>query len=262
MGHGILVFRRNRVAWLGAVILAVNIGVAALSLTDMYLLASGAVRVGLPSEKDFNWHFDPARTAVVFRGNYSVVNNGFYDITDLVIDATVSTGSGVKLVNYRKYEPRIPAFGGGRYPITAELPVDHLLQLDYGSVLFNTTHLFIRVRVDAIYEFGLARFHSDQTLEYKWHPPLEDYSKLLLGGNLSQMLQENLTLLRDNPGVLEAFAASAILANGTTVILRTNESDVYFRVNGTELRIEVFNQKIPPEKQYEFAIPLRTGGGG
>jgi len=250
------------VARLGAVVLVVNMAVAAISLTDMYLLASGAVRVGLPSEKDFSWRFDAARTAVVFRGNYSVENRGFYDITDLVIDASVSTGSGVRLVTYKKLEPRIPAFGGGRYPITAELPVERLLRLDYGSVLFNTTHLHIRVRVDAIYEFGLARFHADQTLEYEWSPPLEDYSRLILGGNLSQMLWENLTLLRENPEVLEAFAASALLANGTTIILRTNDTDVNFRLDGDELRIELFDRADPPGKLDEFVIPLRTGGGG
>ena len=40
---------------LGTVVVVMNIVVAVFSLSDMYLLAAGAVQVKLPSEKDFTW---------------------------------------------------------------------------------------------------------------------------------------------------------------------------------------------------------------
>jgi hypothetical protein len=55
--------------------MVLNLAVAGLSLSDMYLLASGAVRVGLPQHNDFSWHYDPASMSVVFEGNYTVVTS-------------------------------------------------------------------------------------------------------------------------------------------------------------------------------------------
>lgn len=245
----------------GAFILALNIAVAALSLSDMYLLASGAVRVGLPGPEDFGWRYDAGNASVVFEGNYTVKNNGFYDITDIDIAATVATASGVQMVSYRAAEARIPAFGGGRYPIVARMPAARLLYLDYGDMLFNATHFHLRVRVDAVYEMGLARFHADQALVIKWRPPLDSYARELFGGNLTDTIRGNLTLPQDI-GSLEAWIATAMLANGTSVTVHGNGTDVTFRFEGGLLRVEVFDQNVPPAKLDEYSIAIPMSGGG
>ncbi len=245
----------------GIMVIALNIAVAALSLSDMYLLASGAVRVGLPGPEDFSWRYDAGNASVVFEGNYSVMNNGFYDITDVGIAATVSTASGAVMVSYRADEPRIPAFGGGRYPIVARMPAARLLYLDYGDMLFNATHFNLRVRVDAVYELGLARFHADQALQIKWKPPLDTYARELFGGNLTDTIRGNLTLPSDL-GALEAWIATAMLVNGTRVTVHGNGTDVAFRFEGGLLRVEVFDQNVPPAMLDEYIIAIPASGGG
>ena len=245
----------------GTSVMVLNIAVAALSLSDMYLLASGAVKVGLPAPKDFSWSYDPATMSVVFEGNYSVDNRGFYDITDVSIDSSVSTPAGVELVRYRASEPRIPAFGGGRYPIVARMPVERLMSLDFGSMLFNATHCFVHVRVDAIYMLGLAKFHADQRLQIKWEPPLASYARDFLGGNISVVVSQNISLPSGNLS-LESFIAAAIMGNGTAVTIRGNATDMVISFDRGVLRIEVLDHAEPPSILDEFAIPMPLSGGG
>lgn len=244
----------------GIFVMALNIAVAGLSLSDMYLLASGAVRVGLPGPEDFSWRLDPGNATVVFLGNYSVQNNGFYDITDINIAATVATASGVEMVSYRAGVPRIPAFGGGRYPIVARMPVARLLYLDLGTMLFNATHFHLHVKVDALYEMGLAIFRADQSLAIRWQPPLDGYARDLFGSNLTEIIRGNLTLPPDLPA-LEAWIVSAVLANGTRVTVHGNGTDVLLWLDDGLLRIEVYDQGTPPAKLDEYTIPMTLSGG-
>jgi len=248
------------VRYIGAAVMALNVAVAALSLGDMYLLASGAVRVGLPGPDDFHWSYDSANMSIVFAGNYSVVNSGFYDITGIVIDSSVSTASGVELVRYKASEPDVRAFGGGRYPITARMPVARLLYLDYGSMLFNATHFHVHVKVDALYTLGLARFHADQRLDIKWEPPLARYAPDIVGGNLSVIVRQNITAPAGN-GSLEEWISAAIMGNGTAVTIRGNTTDFDILFDHGVLRLTVMDHAEPPAIVEQYAIPIPLSGG-
>jgi len=225
---------------LGTLVLAMNIMVAAFSLSDMYLLASGAVQVRLPTEKDFTWRFDTDQNAIIFTGNYTVRNSGFYDISDLNIDASVKDSGGLLLVAYRKGNMNIPAFGGGNYTVVAKLPLERLFQLNFGSMLFQPANFKVHVKISAQYVMGMARFVSEETIGYNWSPPLKDFAKLFLEDNFTSVLKSSVPGLADLAGYVESYVASAIMAKGVPVVLKVADMDLVFRYDEDKLFVSLW----------------------
>lgn len=246
----------------GALVIVLNAVVAAISLSDMCLLASGAVKVEPPTEKDFSWHFDQERNAIVFCGNYTVQNRGFYDITDLDIGASVRSAGGAILVQYARHGLRIPAFGGGRYPIVAEMPLEKLLDLDYGSMLLNGTHFDIHVALGASYILGMARFRSDETIKYPWKPPLEDFAGMFLNGSLGSALKDALPFLKDAAGYLGSWVAASILAKGENVTCHAGPVDLDLRYHAGLLDIVAILPGQVPQVLFRTTLVIPAGGGG
>ncbi|MEM2977277.1 MAG: hypothetical protein QXW06_06475 [Thermoplasmata archaeon] len=243
----------------GSVVLLLNVAVACLSLSDLCLLTSGAVRVTLPTEKDFSWRLDAGNASIVFLGSYTIQNRGFYDITDLNIDASISTPSGVRLVDYSVKNVRIPAFGGGNRTILAIMPLERLLGLDFGSILFSATKFVIKVRVDAAYILGLARFHAEETIDYSWRPPLREWAGYFLGGNLSAALRDAMPALGDLFDSLVSWVAAAILAGGEPVTLHSGGLETVLSYIEPFLYISL---RAGGRELARVSLNLPAGGGG
>lgn len=199
----------------GAFIMIVNIAVAFFSITDMYLLASGAIQVDPPSQSSFETSYDPLAMDFVFKSSYSVENNGFYDLKDLDITSTLTTEKGEVLIKYESTGMVVPRWSKKTFPIEAHLPLEKFLELDLGELLFNSSNFVLKVNIGAGYVMGLVHFDLDQVRDYPWDAPLEKYSHTLGDGSIEGILGE--LLEGDYSGASEKVATAvfgAFLASG------------------------------------------------
>jgi hypothetical protein len=172
----------------GTLMIVVNLTVAFFSLTDMYLLASGAVRVEYPDEGAFETSFDPANMDLVFRSEYKITNNGFYDIDGLSIKADLYSQEGKLLINYRSEGLNVPRFCSRTFPIEARLPVERALAMNLRDLLFEGSTFVLKVRIDADYVMNLVHFHISQVMAYPWEPPTSQFKDLIANGSLVDMV--------------------------------------------------------------------------
>ena len=225
----------------GSIMIVVNLAVAFFSLTDMYLLASGAIRVDYPDEGAFDTGFDPANMDLVFKSQYRITNNGFYDLDELCIKANLYTQDGKLLIVYRSLDLRVPKFSTRTFPIEARLPIERAVGLDMKEVLFKGTTFVLKVRIEAAYVMGLVHFHLDQVRDYPWEPPLTEYQDMFDDGSLVKMvlglLHGNYTSLKSQ---VEAALVGALLANGQEATVSLNKySELTVKVVGDSLTVKI-----------------------
>ena len=225
----------------GSIMIVVNLAVAFFSLTDMYLLASGAIRVDYPDEGAFDTGFDPVNMDLVFRSQYRITNNGFYDLEELGIKANLYTQDGKLLIVYRSVDLRVPKFSTRTFPIEARLPIERAMALNMKDVLFKGTTFVLKVRIEAAYVMGLVHFHLDQVRDYPWEPPLTEYQDMFDDGSLVKMVMD---LLRGNyssiKSQVETALVGAFLADGQEATVALNKySELSVRVVGDCLTVKI-----------------------
>lgn len=232
----------------GAVIMVVNIVVAFLSFTDMYLLASGAIKVEHPGGDDFETSYDIKRMEFIFTSKFKVTNQGFYDVKDLDIESTLRTENGDTLIDYDNSDLTVPRWSSRTFTIEARMPVERLLELDMEDVLLNSVTLKLRIRVGADYVMGLVRFNLDQVRYYDWEAPLGDYDDILGNGTLTAIIEDLLS--EDYEAASKRIVAAvynAFLANGGEARIPLNDfADLVVQQEGDILHVKV-----------EIAEPIR-----
>jgi hypothetical protein len=154
------------------VVIALNCLLASLSLINLYTVASGAIEVDIPEETDFAWTVDTSTDEATFLADFTVVNNGIYDITDLDIHAIVTTESGTLLVDYTQNDLIIPAGEIKRFNIFAKMPFDRVDIDEWRNLMMNDSVFYLDVDITANYLWGLGEFVVDDTLAYDWEAPL------------------------------------------------------------------------------------------
>gem|GEM_PF-5792545 len=172
----------------GTFMIVMNLTVAFFSLTDMYLLASGAIRVDYPDEGNFATSFDPANMDLVFRSEYKITNNGFYDIRGLTIKADLYSQEGKLLINYKSEDLSVPRFSSRTFPIEARLPVERCLGMNMRDILFKGSTFVLKVSIDARYVMDLVHFHIGQVRSYPWEPPAGQFESLIENGSMVDMV--------------------------------------------------------------------------
>jgi hypothetical protein len=172
----------------GALMIVMNLTVAFFSLTDMYLLASGAIRVDYPDEGAFDTSFDPANMDLVFRSEYKITNNGFYDINGLSIRADLYSQEGKLLIKYRTEGLGVPKFSSKTFPIEARFPIERAMEMNLRDILFKESTFVLKVRIDARYVMDLVHFHINQVRSYPWEPPASQFEDLIANGSMIDMV--------------------------------------------------------------------------
>lgn len=197
------------------VVIALNCVLASLSLINLYTIASGAVKVEIPSEEDFAWTIDTKSEEATFLANFTVTNKGLYDINDVDIHAIVRTEKGTLLVEYWQENLAIPAGQIKKFNIFALLPFDRIDYDEWRGLMINDSVFYLDVDINAKYLWGLGTFVVDDTLVYPWEAPINkignktderivDLIKHLINkkGDLSGLLDFAMESINDNP-VLE-----------------------------------------------------------
>jgi len=154
-------------------VIALNCLLATLSLANLYTIAAGAVEVEIPEEQDFAWSIDTKYEEANFLANFTVKNNGLYDITDLDIHAIVSSEKGTMLVDYNQEDLTIPSGHVKKFNIFAVMPFERIDIDEWRNLMYNDSVFYLDVDITAYYLWGLGKFVVDDTLEYSWEAPLK-----------------------------------------------------------------------------------------
>jgi hypothetical protein len=141
-------------------------------------VASGAIKVDIPEETDFAWTIDTKTEEASFLADFTVENQGVYDITDLDIHAIITTEEGTMLIDYRKENLEIQSGHVQKFNIFAVMPFENLDFDELKSLMVNDSIFYLDVDITADYLWGLGKFVVDDTLEYVWEAPFENLGNM------------------------------------------------------------------------------------
>ena len=170
------VIKKSTVVRFRMVVIALNCLLASLSLINLYTVASGAIKVDIPEETDFAWTIDTKTEEASFFADFTVENQGVYDITDLDIHAQVKTESGSLLIDYWQNDLTIPSGDVRKFDIKALMPFENIDFEEWKTLMVNDSVFYLDVDITANYLWGLGRFVVDDVLEYEWEAPLSNIS--------------------------------------------------------------------------------------
>jgi hypothetical protein len=164
--------KKESVAKFRLVVIVLNCLLASLSLINLYTIATGAVQVEIPEEEDFAWAIDTRYEEASFIANFTVTNQGIYDITHLNIHAVVTTEKGSMLVDYRQDDLTIPSGYTRKFNIVAVMPFSRIDLDEWKDLMVNDSVFYLDVDIRANYLWGLSTFVVDDILEYPWEAPI------------------------------------------------------------------------------------------
>jgi hypothetical protein len=194
---------------------AANAIVAFLSLTNLFLVAAGAIHVDVPDADDLVYEYDGSNRSLLVDTSFTVKNKGIYAVDHLNIDSVLVTHTGYTLVEFSQRDLRVRPGEERTFPVHVEMDLERLADPEMLRFLVEDGMFELRVKVRADYTLGLTEFRSDETILYPWESPLDRLDDLLVEGNLSAAIEEALGLagpaLR---GWISAIVLDAALAPG------------------------------------------------
>jgi hypothetical protein len=192
-----------------------NAIVAFLSLTNLFLVAAGAISVDVPDADDLVYEYDAANQSLLVDTSFTVRNKGIYSVNHLNIESVLVTHTGYTLVEYDKRDLRVSPGEERTFPVHVDMDLERLADPSMLRFLIEDGSFELRVKVRADYTLGLTEFRSDQTILYPWLSPLKQMAHLLEEGNLSAAIEEALGIagpaLR---GWISGLVLDAALAEG------------------------------------------------
>jgi hypothetical protein len=169
-----------------------NAIVAFLSLTNLFLVAAGAIQVDVPDADDLVYEYDPVNQSLLVDTSFTVQNKGIYSVNHLSIDSVLVTHTGYTLVEYSEEDLRVGPGDVRTFPVHVNLDLERLIDPEILRFLVEDGEFELRVKIRADYTMGLTEFRSDETIIYNWESPLKQLKDLLLEGNLSVAVEEAL----------------------------------------------------------------------
>lgn len=207
--------KRDAVRSLRTVLVVANALIVFLSLTNLFLVAAGAIHVQVPDADDLVYAYDTGNQTLLVDTSFTVRNGGIYAVKNLDIHSVLVTHTGFVLIELDRRGLRVDAGEERTFPIHVDMQLDRLLDPQMFSFLVEDGQFELRVHVRADYTMGLTRFRSDERILYPWESPLGQLRDLLVTGNLSAALEEALGIagpaLR---GWISAIVLDASLSQG------------------------------------------------
>ncbi len=173
-------------------LVAANALVAFLSLTNLFLVAAGAIHVDVPDADDLVYEYDGVNRTLQVDTSFTVRNKGIYAVKHLDIESVLVTHTGFTLVEYDQRDLRVEPGEERTFPVHVDMDVMRLADPEILRFLVEDGAFELRVKVRADYTMGLTEFRSDETILYPWDSPLEQLADLLTQGNLSAAVEEAL----------------------------------------------------------------------
>ncbi len=207
--------KRDAIRSYRTVLVAANALVAFLSLTNLFLVAAGAIHVDVPEADDLVYEYDAANRSLLVDTSFTVKNKGIYAVKNLDIESVLVTHTGYTLVEFDQRDLRVSPGEERTFPVHVDMDVTRLADPEMIRFLVEDGAFELRVKVRADYTMGLTEFRSDETILYPWVSPLDQLAELLTEGNLTAAVEAALGIagpaLR---GWISAIVLDASLAQG------------------------------------------------
>jgi hypothetical protein len=206
---------RDALRSLGTILIAANASIAFLSLTNLFLVAAGAIEVALPNGGDLTYNYDSANRTVLVGTSFTVMNKGIYSVRDLDVSSTLVAPWGDVLMRYDSHGLVVPGGEERTFPVVVGLPLRGLATAPAMRLLVEDGTFELSVKVRALYTMGLTQFRSDDVERYGWRAPLGHLRALLEGDGLPAAAREVLGWVE--PIVRERLSAALLdsaLADG------------------------------------------------
>jgi hypothetical protein len=174
------------------ILVMANAIVAFLSLTNLFLVAAGAIHVDVPDADDLVYEYDTVNQSLMVDTSFTVKNMGIYSVKHLNIDSVLVTHTGYTLMEHSQEGLRVRPGEVRTFPVHVDMDLDRLADPQVLRFLVEDGTFELRVKVRADYTLGLTEFRSDETILYLWESPLKQFQDLLLEGNLSAAVEEAL----------------------------------------------------------------------
>jgi hypothetical protein len=198
------------------VVVVLNIILASITLVSLYSVASGAVKVNVPDANDLAWTIDTKEKEVNLLTNFTVTNNGLYDVDNLDIRALVRTEKGNMLIDHGMNDLRIPSGQTKEFNIIAVLPFERIDMEEWRDLMVNDSVFYMDLDIRANYLWGLSTFTLDETLAYEWEAPVKKYN-----GTIDEQYIDLLRLVVSDNASIDSFLNFVIDKFGRDTLLDT-----------------------------------------
>ena len=207
--------KRDAIRSYRTILVVANAIVAFLSLTNLFLVAAGAIHVDVPDADDLVYEYDTANQSLLVDTSFTVRNKGIYAVNHLDIESVLVTHTGYTLMEYEQRDLRVRPGEERTFPVHVNMDLKRLADPEMLRFLVEDGMFELRVKVRADYTMGLTEFRSEETILYPWESPLKEMANLLGEGNLTAAIEEALGIagpaLR---GWISALVLDAALAQG------------------------------------------------
>jgi hypothetical protein len=151
--------------------------IAFLSLGNFLTVVTHSINIDIPEEHDVSWAIDPVNKELLFLTDFTINNQGAYDIDDIDISAKLVTENGKKLIDYNKDDLVVKRGSNKTFEIKIKTSFNDLNLIDLLEILYKNSVFKLFIDINACYMFGLIDVNVDEIIEHKWWAPL---------GNISQ----------------------------------------------------------------------------
>lgn len=161
-----------RTRFLQIAIAGVNLLIFTLAFTSLWPFASGDFKVDLPSATEVEWTYDEGFVTVT--APYSIVNGGFYDVSDLVVRYAVTN------VDNRPIASDVFDIGTIQSGTTREdtlvftMDLQQLYDEGLADMIFDYDYLNFLLEVTCKYTMKLIDFSAEYTVGVPWDPLIQD----------------------------------------------------------------------------------------
>ncbi|MEW5759708.1 MAG: hypothetical protein AB1779_02960, partial [Candidatus Thermoplasmatota archaeon] len=182
--------RMLKIFWV--VVISANLFVIAFSLSNIYILALGSINVIVPkSAQDFAYRFDSHNETIWFSTNFTIINNGTYDIDKINFYLNLKTKELKSIFSYKTEELSVPKFTKRKFQIELPLSIRKFNESGFAHLITEDSYIYIYTFAEAYYCAGLVRFYTKNLYNYSWKAPLKDIEASLIDKKVEYLDEEN-----------------------------------------------------------------------
>jgi len=241
-------------------ILAVKLSVAVLVALSILPLLMGGIGIDLEDEEEGDWALDGS--TIRLEAPLMVSNDGFFDITDLLVGFTFKDRDGNVLAVSEMDPVDIPAGRETAVPIEIALDLYDLDRQMRSDLIFNGTDVAFDLSVRVRYTWDLVGMSVDGGSEMGWDALLGDLQvrsdMAYLGGNHTVVVPftlyaNDMVRGRQASALTECWVSQEYYANVTQTV---NLSDNIWEEAVVSLSSEAYDRVMTGEEQLTVRVTL------
>ena len=164
--------KKNQLLYLKIPAIFLSCLVASLTLGNLLTITTHSIEVEIPTDTDLKWAIDPVNEELLFFTDFSIKNEGVYDIDEIDMNAKLVMGNGKQLIDFQQDDLVVKRGMNKNFEIKVNFNFKELGLLDWLELIYKNTVFKLYIDIDAHYMFSLIHLTVDEVLEFPWWAPL------------------------------------------------------------------------------------------